>query len=263
MGFAARSLGAAALVAALLFFPLSVCAQQDADASAPPFPELSGPVVDGAQVLPEEVKDALTQKLLAYDQGSGNQLVVVTVPTLDGYPLDEWGYQLGRHWGIGRKGANTGALLLVDTGERKLRIEVGYGLEGTLTDALSDDIIRNTIVPHFKQGDVPGGISAGVDAILAVLGGQVQEVQQQHRKDASSTIFLVMFLIFILMRVFAAGYWARPSGGLFWLWLLLASSGGRRGGWGGGGWGGGGFGGGGGFSGGGGSFGGGGASGSW
>lgn len=253
------SIGAAYFVAALSVVSFGAAAQEDA--SAPPFPELSGPVVDGAHLLPADVNDALTQKLLAYAQASGNQLVVVTVPSLDGYPLDEWGYQLGRHWGIGRKDANTGALLLVDSGEHKVRIEAGYGLEGTLTDALSDDIIRNTIVPKFKQNDYPGGISDGVDAILAVLGGQVQQVQQQRHRDYSSTLFLALFVIFILLRVLRAGYWPRRGGGWFWLWLLLSSlgSGGRRGG----GWGGGGFGGGGGFSGGGGSFGGGGASGSW
>ena len=254
MGTYARCLGAAFL-AASFFAPASFAAD------APPFPELTGPVVDQAQVLPPDVKDTLTQKLLAYDQDSGNQLVVVTVSTLDGYPLDEWGYQLGRHWGIGRKGTNTGALLLVDTGERKLRIEVGYGLEGTLTDALSDDIIRNVIVPRFKQGDVPGGISAGTDAILQVLGGEAQAVHHQQRVDYSSTIFLVFIVIFILLRVLGAGHWLGRGGGSgwFWLWLLTSSlnSGSRRGG----GWGGGGFGGG--FSGGGGSFGGGGASGSW
>lgn len=259
MGLSARRLGTAFL-AVSLFAPGAFAA---GDSSAPSFPELTGPVVDQAQVLPADVKDAITQKLLAYDQDSGNQLVVVTVPTLDSYPLDEWGYQLGRHWGIGRQGANTGALLLVDTGEHKLRIEVGYGLEGTLTDALSDDIIRNVIVPRFKQGDVPGGISAGVDAILQVLGGEAQEVKHQKRADYSSTLFLVFIVIFILLRVLGAGHWLGRGGGSgwFWLWLLTSSlkSGSRRDG----GWGGGGFGGGGGFSGGGGSFGGGGASGSW
>ncbi|MGE5625869.1 MAG: TPM domain-containing protein [Bacillota bacterium] len=257
----ARRYGAAFILAALSFFPLAAHAD---DASAPPFPELTGPVVDGAHVLPPDVSDALTQKLQAYDQDSGNQLVVVTVATLDGYPLDEWGYQLGRHWGIGRKGANTGALLLVDTGERKVRIEVGYGLEGTLTDAFSDDIIRNTIVPRFKQGDIPGGISAGVDAILQVLGGQAEEVHQQRRHDSFNTFFIILIVVGILFRIFMANYFLRRGSTLFGLWWLL---GGFGGGWGGnrrgGGWGGGGFGGGGGFSGGGGSFGGGGASGSW
>lgn len=245
----------AAFAAGLLLFS---GAAWPTDASMPPFPELTGPVVDGAGLLPDDVRASLSEKLSAYDQQSGNQLVVVTVPTLSGYPLEYWGYQLGRHWGIGQKDKNTGALLIVDSGEHQVRIEVGYGLEGTLTDALSDDIIRNIIVPRFKQGDYPGGISAGVDAILKVLGGQADEVQQQRHRDNSSTIFLVIFLAFILFRVIAAGFFPRRG---VWGWLGLWG----LGGWGGGGWGGGrgGFGGGGGFSGGGGSFGGGGASGSW
>jgi uncharacterized protein len=248
-----KNLAAALLSAAVLFVAPAAFA---ADASMPPFPALSGPVVDQAGIIPADTMDAIQQKLQAYDQSSGNQLVVVTVQTLDGYPIEYWGYQLGRTWGIGQKDKNTGAILIVDVAEHKLRIEVGYGLEGTLTDALSDEIIRNTIAPKFRQNDYGGGISAGVDAILQVLGGQVQEVQQQRHRDNSSTIFLIIFLAFILLRVILAG--TRPSSGSSWLWLwLLASSFGGRGG---GGFGGGG---GGGFSGGGGSFGGGGASGGW
>src|SRR5579859_2971312 len=190
--------GAALFSAALLF--LAPAAQAD-DASMPPFPELSGPVVDQANLIPPDVRASIEQKLQAYDDSSGNQLVVVTVPTLGGYPIEYWGYQLGRHWGIGQKDKNTGTLLIVDAAEHKLRIEAGYGLEGTLTDAMSDDIIRNTIVPKFKQNDYGGGIADGVDRILAVLGGQVQEVQHQRRKDDSSTLFLVIFLGFILLRV--------------------------------------------------------------
>jgi uncharacterized protein len=228
----------------------------DTPAGAPPFPELSGPVVDQAGLMPADVQQALTQKLMAYDQASGNQLVVVTVLTLGGYPIEYYGYQLGRHWGIGQKGSNTGALLIVDRDERAVRIEVGYGLEGTLTDALSDDIIRNTIVPKFKQGDYAGGISDGVDAILAVLGGEQQQAQQERHRDYGSTLFLILFILLIVMRPL----WALlffPS------WYRGRWGGGFGGGFGGGGFGGGGFGGGGGFSGGGGSFGGGGASGHW
>ena len=228
----------------------------DTPAAAPPFPELSGPVVDQAGLMSADVQQALTQKLLAYDQASGNQLVVVTVPTLGGYPIEYYGYQLGRHWGIGQKGANTGALLIVDRDERAVRIEVGYGLEGTLTDALSDDIIRNTIVPKFKQGDYAGGISDGVDAILAVLGGEQEQVQQERHRDYGSTIFLILFILLIVMRPL----WALL---FFPGWYRGRWGGGFGGGFGGGGFGGGGFGGGGGFSGGGGSFGGGGASGRW
>jgi len=250
-----RFLNAALLSAAFLFMPAAVAADK---AGAPPYPELTGPVVDQANLIPPDVRASLEQKLRAYDDSSGNQLVVVTVPTLDGYPIEYWGYQLGRHWGIGQKATNTGALLIVDAAEHKLRIEVGYGLEGTLTDALSDDIIRNTIVPKFKQGDYGGGISDGVDAILKVLGGQADEVRHQRHKDSGATLFLVIFLLFILFRVIMAGMRpGRMGSGWWWLWILSNMGGSGRGGWGGGG------GGGGGFSGGGGSFGGGGASGSW
>ncbi|HSC48307.1 MAG TPA: TPM domain-containing protein [Gammaproteobacteria bacterium] len=252
-----RLFNAVLLSAAFLFVPAAFAADP---AAAPPFPELTGPVVDGAGILDADTRQLLTDRLTAYDQGSGNQLVVVTVQTLDGYPIEYWGYQLGRHWGIGQAGKNTGALLIVDVAERKLRIEAGYGLEGTLTDALSDDIIRNTIAPKFKQGDYSGGVTDGVDAILKVLGGQADAVRHQRHKDNGSTLFLVIFLVFILLRVIMAGMRPGRSGSGFWWWLWVLSSlgnSGRGAGWGGGG------GGGGGFSGGGGSFGGGGASGSW
>ena len=247
----------AALLSAAVFFSGTALA---ADAGMPAFPALTGPVVDGAGLLPADTADSINQKLAAYDRGSGNQLVVVTVPTLDGYPIEQWGYQLGRQWGIGEKGKNTGAILIVDSGEHQVRIEVGYGLEGTLTDAQSDNIIRNVIVPKFKQGDYAGGISDGVDAILAVLGGDSDAVPQQTRRDHSSTLFLMLFLAFMLIRVLSAGFFPGRRSGLWGLIGLWGLTGGFRGG---GGFGGGGFGGGGGFSGGGGSFGGGGASGSW
>lgn len=242
--------GLAALFAAALLLPAAVLAD---DAGMPPFPELTGPVVDTAGLLSDTTRQNLEARLRAYDESSGNQLVVVTVQSLDGYPIEYWGYQLGRHWGIGDKDKNTGALLIVDVGEHKLRIEVGYGLEGSLTDVLSDDIIRNTITPRFRQGDYDGGVSAGVDAILQVVGGHADEVRHEKRRDYSSTFILILFLVFILFRVLTAGFYPRRSG---WGWWGM-------GGFGGGGFRGGGFGGGGGFSGGGGSFGGGGASGSW
>ena len=243
--------GLAALFAATLLLPAAVHAD---DTGMPPFPELTGPVVDSANLLSDATRQDLDTKLRAYDDSSGNQLVVVTVQSLDGYPLEYWGYQLGRHWGIGDKDKNTGALLIVDVGEHKLRIEVGYGLEGTLTDALSDDITRNTIAPRFRQGDYDGGVTAGVDAILQVLGGQADQVRHEKRRDYSSTFALILFLVFVLLRILTSGFYPRRS----WWW----GGGWGMGGFGGGGFRGGGFGGGG-FSGGGGSFGGGGASGSW
>jgi uncharacterized protein len=244
------------LCAAALLFSAAAAA----DTAMPPFPALTGPVVDAAGLLSDNQREFIAAKLRNYDAGSGNQLVVVTLKTLDGYPIEQYGYELGRHWGIGEKGKNTGALLMVDVDEHKLRIEVGYGLEGSLTDAESSDIIRNTIVPRFKQGDYVGGIGDGVDAIIAVLGGQVDRpVPHPHRSDALGIVFPMLFLIFMLLRFFTSGFFFRPGyrrGGFGGYW---------GGGFGGGGFGGGGSfgGGGGGFSGGGGSFGGGGASGGW
>lgn len=251
--------------------PASV-AQNALDAGMPPFPALTGPVVDGAHLLPEDAFNQLSQKLAAYSDANGTQVVVVTVPTLNGYPLDYYGYQLGRHWGIGQKGKNNGVLLIVDAGEKQMRIDVGYGLEGTLTDAQTFLIIHNVMTPRFRKGDFAGGITAGTDAILSVLGGHQLAVQRQQVRDRGGTGFLMFFvLIFVLLPLLRTmlyrGGWggAGRSGGGWLGWLLLgmlSGGGGRGGGWGGGG-GGFGGGGGGGFSGGGGSFGGGGASGGW
>ena len=247
----------------------ALAAQNALDAGMPPFPALTGPVVDDAHLLPREAFEQLSQKLAAYSDANGTQVVVVTLPTLNGYPIEYYGYQLGRHWGIGQKGKNNGVLLIVDAGEKHIRIEVGYGLEGTLTDAQSFLIIHDVITPRFRKGDFAGGITAGTDAILSVLGGHRLAVQRQQVRDRGGTGFLMFFiLVFVLLPLLRAaagrGGWGgsgRMGGGwLGWLLLgMLSGGGGRGGGWSGGGFGGGG----GGFSGGGGSFGGGGASGSW
>ena len=259
-------LNAAILVIAGLIAPATGVLAQ-VDASVPPFPELSGPVVDTAHLLPADVNAGLTQKLADYAQRSGTQLVIVTLPTLNGYDIADYGYQLGRHWGIGQKGKNNGVLLIVDAGEKKLRIEVGYGLEGTLTDAISFQIVHNIIAPKFKQGDFAGGIEAGSDAILSVLGDEAAAQQQQQTRQRSGTGLLMLLIIAfalwpLIAAIFGKGGRGGPGSGSGWLaWLalgMLSNMGGRRGG----GFGGG-FGGGGGFSGGGGSFGGGGASGGW
>lgn len=235
----------------------------------PPFPALTGPVVDDAHLLPRDVVNRLSQKLAAYARTNGTQLVVVTLPTLNGYPIDYYGYQLGRHWGIGQKGKNNGALLIVDAGEKQVRIEVGYGLEGTLTDAQSFLIIHNVIAPRFRGGDYAGGIVAGTESILSVLGDKHQAVERQRVHERSGTGFLMLLILLFalspLLRAMSGrgGPGSRGHTGAGWLgWLALGMLGGGLGeGFGGGGLGGGGgFGG---FSGGGGSFGGGGASGGW
>ncbi|MGB7419622.1 MAG: TPM domain-containing protein, partial [Erythrobacter sp.] len=133
------------------------------------FPALTGRVVDAANILPPHTEAELIAQLEALEAQSQRQLVVATIPDLQGYDISDYGYQLGREWGLGDAERNDGALLLVAPNERRVRIEVGYGLEGYLTDALSSLIIQNEIVPRFRDGDFPGGVVAGTDAIVQQL----------------------------------------------------------------------------------------------
>src|SRR5471030_3238139 len=137
--------------------------------AAPAFPPLTGRVVDNAHVLSPQVQAALEAKLAALEQSTTRQLVVVTLPSLGGYDIQDFGYQLLRHWGIGQKATNNGALFIVVPSEHKVRIEVGYGLEPVLTDALSSLILQRTVLPKFRAGDVQGGIVDGTDAIIDQL----------------------------------------------------------------------------------------------
>jgi uncharacterized protein len=245
-------------------------------AAAPTFPALTGRVVDDANILSPQVEADLTTKLANLDQTTGRQLVVVTLLSLQGYEIEDYGYQLGRAWGIGEKGKNTGAILIVAPTERKVRIEVGYGLEPILTDALSSVIIQTAVLPKFKAGDLEGGVVAGADAIVQQLAlpddqakakaQQAFEVPAQARESSGGSPFPIVIILIVAVLLIMALF-SKPArrsgltGALPWIILNGLLSGGRGGG-GGGGWGGGG-GGGGGFSGGGGSFGGGGSSGSW
>ncbi|WP_150290707.1 TPM domain-containing protein [Sphingobium estronivorans] len=257
------------ILALLVFMP--------ATAGAQTFPKLTGRVVDDAALLSPQQEQALTDKLAALEKQSGRQLVVATIPDLQGYDISDYGYQLGRSWGIGSKDRNDGALLIVAPHERKVRIEAGYGLEGIMTDALSSRIIRNDITPHFKAGDMPGGIDAGVDAIAKLLTLPPEEAKAlaaqaaAKARDASDNGggFMVVFWLIVVAIIVIAMFSNRGRGrryrggaGPVILWGPGDSGWGSGGGsgWGGGGWGGGD---GGGFSGGGGSFGGGGASGGW
>ncbi|MEA3065516.1 MAG: uncharacterized protein QOJ27_1968, partial [Sphingomonadales bacterium] len=150
-----------------------------APAAAQDFPALTGRVVDAANIIPDADEAALTLKLEAVERASSRQLVVATVPSLGGYPIEDYGYQLGRKWGIGEKGANNGIILLVAPNDRKVRIEVGYGLEPIMTDALSGQIISEQILPRFKDKDYPGGINAGADAIVAQLQAPPEQAEQK------------------------------------------------------------------------------------
>ncbi len=268
----------AALWLALVAMPLA----------AQTFPQLSGRVVDQANLLSPEQELDLTSKSEALEAQTGAQFVVATVNSLEGQEIEDYGYRLGRQWGLGREKDDDGVILLVAPNEKKVRVETGYGAEAVLPDILSGRIVRDTILPRFRSGDMAGGIMAGADAILAQLRLSPEQVQQQANQEQSQqsqgrrqgggllpVVFWMIVIFFVLssMRRGSRGrrYQSRGRSGISpWviLWGLNEMSRSRRGGW--GGWGGGGFGGGsgfgggfGGFSGGGGSFGGGGASGSW
>jgi uncharacterized protein len=238
--------------------------------AAPTFPKLTGRVIDGASILTPQVRESLTTKLAALEKLTSRQLVVVTVPSLAGLPIEEYGYLLGRAWGIGEKGRNNGVLLIVAPNERRVRVEVGYGLEGVLTDALSTVILQDQVLPKFRAGDFSGGAVAGADALIGQL--SLPDDQARARVEASTQRaaapngtfpFVLLGLIGLWVVFGVVGMFRGKSGHRMDFWFLpflLLMGGGRMGG---GGMGGRGMGGGGGFSGGGGSFGGGGASGGW
>ncbi|PVY78439.1 uncharacterized protein C8D92_102486 [Tamilnaduibacter salinus] len=244
------------LLALLLLVPAMVWGQ-----STPDFPELTGRVVDRADMLPQKVEARLSQMLQAHEQASTEQVVVVTLPNLQGFAIEDYGYQLGRHWGIGQEGVDNGALLIVAKEERKIRIEVGYGLEGKLTDADSSVIINRVITPAFRQGDFQAGIVNGAAAMIQVLGGEPMAVPQNQpsrpvqEKPNAGVVGLFFILIMSVIFVIGSRGGRGGRGGAALLGAVLL--GGLMGGRGGGGFGGGGFGGGGG------GFGGGGASGGW
>ncbi|WP_448662395.1 TPM domain-containing protein [Sphingomonas sp. CJ20] len=267
----------------------------------PTFPKLTGRVVDAANLLSPAQEAELTALSETVEKASTRQLVVATIPDLQGYPIEDYGYQLGRAWGIGQKGSNNGIMLIVAPNERKVRIEVGYGLEPIMTDAMSSTIVNDTILPRFKAGDMAGGIVAGAQAIGAQMKLPLEAAEARAKAEADKAaaqaparrqqrsggfplglLFWGIILLFVLIPMLTRGskrrrgpweskaYRSKGDSGVLpvILWTIaseLAKGGGRGGGsdWGGGGGGWGGGGGGGGFSGGGGSFGGGGASGSW
>jgi uncharacterized protein len=256
---------------------LMLCFTLVMPAAALDFPVLAGRVVDEAGVLDQPTRSALTSKLANLESQTTDQFVVVTLKSLQGTTIEDFGVQLGRRWQLGQRGKNNGVLLIVAPNERKVRIEVGYGLEAMLTDAITKFIIETAIIPRFRANDFPGGISRGVDDIIQVLTGDAEDWKQRAaaRPTASPSnsfdnVFAVFFFVIagfiiinalfnLLHRMLMApgGATKRPRSG-FWYWDDQAngpmgpssgysSAGGSSGG----------------FSGGGGSFGGGGSSGSW
>jgi uncharacterized protein len=225
-------------------------------AAAQDFPTLTGRVVDQAGVIPAGEKAELEQMLAAHEQKSSNQVVVATIASLGGETIEQYGVDLGRAWGIGQKGKNNGVILIVAPNERKVRIEVGYGLEGELTDAISSYIIQGSILPRFKAGDIPGGIRRGAEDIVAVLEGDAgafaarakARVNQEDSFSSATAVLIFMIAMFVLLSIFGRSRRSRYGG---FIPPIIFGGGGGGGSSGGG------------FSGGGGSFGGGGASGSW
>jgi uncharacterized protein len=246
----------------------------------PTFPPLTGQIVDNAGLLSAEERAAILADLQTLEQKSTDQLVVVTVPSLGGYEIEDYGYQLGRHWGIGQKGKDNGVLLIVAPNERKVRIEVGRGLEPIVTDLMSRIIIENAILPEFRRGNFGAGIRAGVRDIKDTLLGDAEAVKERARGlndgDGPDWIGLMMIALWIAIFLYIlyaqsryAAQQAQTAGSPAQRRRarrmrngddgLIVFPGGASDNWGGGGW----SGGGGGWSGGGGGFGGGGGSGSW
>jgi uncharacterized protein len=232
---------------------------------------------DEAGLVSSSDAAALNEKLRAFEQSSGAQFIIYVFRSLDGDPLEDFTIRCAEKWKVGNKKYDNGLILFVFKDERKFRIEVGYGLEGAVTDAFASRVERDYLVPHFRQGDYTGGLNAGADALMAKIRGEepahepVNPQTSSRRRGSSNTLpsglilLIIVFALFILPRLFLPRR-GSGCGGCFWPMFFLGG-GGRGttfgGGFGGGGGGfGGGFGGGG-FSGGGGGFGGGGASGGW
>lgn len=284
------------VAAALLAWMLCWDAVAVADVAVPP---LTGRVVDQTGTLTSEQISTLDSTLQAFEQRKGSQIAVLIVPTTEPETIEQFSIRVAEAWKIGRKKVDDGAILVVAKDDRRLRIEVGYGLEGALTDVTSKRIIDEIITPKFRDGDFAGGITAGVDRMIGVIDGE--PLPEPKRQQQSGNIFdnlesvgpVAFFAVLVFGGIFRTMFGrllgAAVTGGLVGLaiWFLagtlaiaaiigviafvftlvgdsVVSSGGGRGGWsggGGGGWSGGSSGGG--FSGGGGSFGGGGASGRW
>lgn len=186
--------------AGILLFPAALLALEP-----PPAPQPGarwGYVSDFAGALTEPRRDALEAKLRALDDSDSTQVAVVTLETLAGDPLESFSHRLAAQWGIGRQGRSNGVLLLVVTDDRSVRIEAGYGLEGRLTDILSGMIIRDHMVPRFREGDYAGGIEAGVDAIVAVVRGEFQGTGRVGPSTSPPSRAVALVLFFVLMAVF-------------------------------------------------------------
>lgn len=211
-------------------------------------PRPDGYVTDRAGLLSPAEETDLEAALRAFEKKTSNQVVVAILPSLEGDSLEDFSIRLAETWKVGQKGRDNGAIFLIFKNDRKMRIEVGYGLEGALTDALAGQIISGVVAPYFRKGDYSGGILAGTDAIMKATQGEFKSVPQRGKTNpAKPMILLGVFLLFhFFARKHSNDIGRRRGRGGFFVPMGGRSSGGFGG-----------------FSGGGGGFGGGGASGGW
>jgi len=205
--------------------------------AAPTFPALTGRVVDQADVIPAQVENELSARLEGLEASTSRQLVIVTIASLQGYEIEDYGYQLGRAWGIGEARKDTGILFIVAPNERRVRIEVGYGLQPVLTDALSNAILREEVLPSLRDGETAAGIVAGADALIEQLSLPADEALARARavetasgeaKPDSLSLFIIgLVAVWIVLGLIGAITGRRTD---IWFWPLFFLMRGRRGG---------------------------------
>ncbi|HNU92864.1 MAG TPA: TPM domain-containing protein [Spirochaetota bacterium] len=193
-------------ISAYNFITLLILALSGSELFSAPIPLLKARVNDTAGMFSESVKAEVERLLAKHESRTSNQVVVATVPSLEGENLEEYSIRLAEAWKIGQKGKDNGVILLFSRDDRKLRIEVGYGLEGTLTDLMAGRIIRNNIVPHFKDGRFDDGLRSGVNGVLQVLNGEVKadvpvKTELKSRKGFGYYIKLVFQYFFIAVGI--------------------------------------------------------------
>ena len=237
-----------------MFYILIILLFYSTSFAQPEVPQLPNWANDFTSTLSPQELQQLNGRLKSYEDTTTNQLVSVMIASLDGYPLEDYSYSVAEKNKIGTKEKSNGVLFLVIKNDRKMRIEVGYGLEGVLPDALASSIIRNEVAPYFRKNEYYAGINSGIDAIIAAIGGEYKaDFKEKSKGIGLSGIIIFLIIIFIIFSFIPKSRRIGGSGGYIY----------HGGSWGSGGFGGGSGGGFGGFSGGGGSFGGGGSSGSW
>lgn len=168
--------------------------------ASPTFPELTGRVVDQAEILSQKEEISLSLILQQHEQSSSNQIVIVTLNSLNGYDIADYGYQLGRYWNLGQKDKNNGVLLIISMQEKKLRIEVGYGLEGALPDKIAHEIIEYVLKPKFRQGSFYTGITEATSSIIKAIKGEYTSSKKSDSSQNPDIWFFIFFgIIFISM----------------------------------------------------------------